>query len=44
VADDGMELGRSLEPVPESMQQWGRAFKTLRLAEEEATGKSASRA
>ncbi|RNC80511.1 MAG: transcriptional regulator [Phycisphaera sp.] len=28
------EFGRSLEPVLESMQEWGRSFKTRRLEEE----------
>lgn len=28
------EFGRSLQPVLESMQEWGRAFKARRLAEE----------
>ena len=30
------EFGRTLEPILEQMQDWGRAFKARRLAEEEA--------
>ena len=32
------EFGRSLEPVLEAMQEWGRAFKAQRLAEEGVDG------
>lgn len=30
------EFGRSLEPILESMQSWGRSFKARRLADEAA--------
>ncbi|MEO0478952.1 MAG: winged helix-turn-helix transcriptional regulator [Planctomycetota bacterium] len=35
---DVTEFGRSLQPVLESMQAWGSAFKERRLAEEAAAG------
>ena len=34
------EFGRSLAPIIASMQEWGRAFKARRLAEETDSGKS----
>ena len=33
---EATEFGRSLEPILQSMQEWGRAFKVRRLAEESA--------
>ena len=38
---DLTEFGRSLEPILEQMQDWGRAFKARRLAEESSDAEAA---
>ena len=41
---EATEFGRSLEPILVLMQEWGRTFKAVRLAEESVAEQSASSA